>query len=138
MKEEQFLSKEEFAKLIDGNQYRNEHTREQAKLAKDNGLVIVYGASDDLVEFEGVICDEIGSYEKGITLKITKKLNIKETKKDHKNNIHAFWCPKNDEGEIIASWVISSNIPHATFKVMEDDELYCIGIVFSIFDLDRD
>lgn len=128
------MTKEELADQLNGNEYRSEYTKEQMKLAKENSLVIVHGASDDLIEFEGGISDEYGSFEGG-SVRITKKHNIKEAKPDSENVIHGFWCPKNDEGKVIASWVFSTDIPHSTFKIMEDDEVYCIGLVFSLSDL---
>lgn len=49
----------EFANLIDGRQYDYRmFTKEELQLAKDNRIVIVTGASDDLVELEGAITDE--------------------------------------------------------------------------------
>jgi len=33
--------------------------------AKKNNLIFVFGASDDLMEFRGAICDEVGVYEGG-------------------------------------------------------------------------
>lgn len=43
----------EFANLIDGRQYDYRmFTKEELQLAKDNRIVIVTGASDDLVELE--------------------------------------------------------------------------------------
>lgn len=48
----------EFANLIDGRQYDYRmFTKEELQLAKDNRIVIVTGASDDLVELEGAITD---------------------------------------------------------------------------------
>lgn len=41
----------EFARLINGRQYGYQmFTKEELQLAKDNRIVIVTGASDDLVE----------------------------------------------------------------------------------------
>lgn len=57
----------EFANLIDGRQYDYRmFTKEELQLAKDNRIVIVTGASDDLVELEGAITDE------GIAGKVAK------------------------------------------------------------------
>lgn len=42
----------EFAKMIDGKQYGYpQFTKEELQIAKDNGFAILYGASDDLMEF---------------------------------------------------------------------------------------
>ena len=59
------LTAEAFAKMIDGCSYGKELTKEQRQLAKENGLVVVYGASDDLMEFDGAIYDEMDCYGGG-------------------------------------------------------------------------
>ena len=45
--------------------------------------------------------------------------------------ITAVWC----DPESGASWSYKTDIPHETFNIYEDGELFCIGIVFSIDDL---
>lgn len=56
----------EFAKSISGKEYGfPQFTKEEIETAKENGFVIVYGASDDLMEFDGAIRDEAGCYEGG-------------------------------------------------------------------------
>ena len=54
------LTKEELAAKLNGRSYRNEITPEEERLAKDNRLVVIFGASDDLIELRGAICDELG------------------------------------------------------------------------------
>jgi hypothetical protein len=46
---------------LDGVQYPPRGCDEVFEYAKDNGLVIVFGASDDLVELRGAIHDEVGA-----------------------------------------------------------------------------
>lgn len=48
----------------------------------------------------------------------------------HAKQIEAIW------GKDGISWQYKTDIPHATFNVMEDDEVYCIGIVFDIKELE--
>ena len=59
------MTKEQFAEMLNGKQYRSEMTSDDGELAKDNGLVVVFGASDDLMEFRGAIDDEIDCYVGG-------------------------------------------------------------------------
>lgn len=59
------MNLQEFAKMLDGRTYGNEITKEEQKLAKDLGFVVVFGASDDLMEFRGAIADEFGCYDGG-------------------------------------------------------------------------
>ena len=35
----------------------------------------------------------------------------------------------------VPAWTYMTDIPHATFDVMDDGELYCRGIVFALADL---
>ena len=49
----------EFANKLNGRTYLNEITKEEEKIAKELGYVIVFGYSDDNTEFKGAIDDEI-------------------------------------------------------------------------------
>jgi hypothetical protein len=55
------MTPKEMAARLHGRQYRSETTLDDQLLAHQHGLVIVYGASDDLVELEGGIADELGA-----------------------------------------------------------------------------
>jgi hypothetical protein len=129
---------------LDGVQYPLSGCDEVFEYAKDNGIVIVFGASDDLVELRGAIDDEVGAYE-GVIFYVDEQGVIpafEEIDSDDKEAlrnyfaregkgkaIEAVWEPK-DNGKIIASW---SEIPHQVFTVMNDDgEVYCFGIVFEL------
>ena len=136
------MTKEELAQRLNGREYCNEITREEAKEARGNNLVVVFGASDDLMEFRGAIDDETGAYD-GVTVSIDKN-GLLENKCDDDQcpyfadrkgaaaKIKAIWCPHGKD----LSWEYYTDIPHATFDVMEDGELYCRGIIFSLDDLE--
>ena len=57
------MNAESLSKKLNGCEYRDEVSTEVANEAKERGLVIVFGASDDLIEFRGAIYDEIDAYE---------------------------------------------------------------------------
>ena len=60
------MTPNEFVKLYMQNcQYRNEVSSMVAAIAKKNGLVVVFGASDDLCEIRGAEDDEIGCFDGG-------------------------------------------------------------------------
>ena len=101
-----------WATLLDGREYRKEMTRAEEKEAKEDGVVIIFGASDDLCEFRGVVCDEVDCNDGGIVNRVPK--------------IEAVWC----DPESGSSWSYKTSIPHETFRILEDADLYCIGIVF--------
>ena len=105
---------------------------------------MVYGYSDDNVEFCGAINDEVGSYDGG-TVYLTKNGILEGpacscaedcecpyfTKEREKaKTIKAVW---HDEGG--PCWTFETDIPHETFAIMEDGEPWCIGIVFSMENL---
>ena len=129
--EQKFLTHDDFAKKLNGRQYGNEITKEEIKEAKENGLVVVYGASDDLMGFVGAIDEEVDCDTGGYFRVTSKNLKVKKGDVTSKNKIYADW----DNRQKGASWCYDTEIHHSTFNIYEDGELYCIGIVFSIYDL---
>jgi hypothetical protein len=135
----------ELAAKLNGCEYREEIDSATEKEAKDNRLVVMFGASDDLVEFLGAINDEVGAYE-GVTVEVDKKGLIpdfdfvlggkdKEELRDFfqrdglGKKVEAMW---DQDGY---SWVFDTDIPHSVFDVMDEGQKYCRGIVFSLDDL---
>jgi hypothetical protein len=88
------------------------------------------------MEFRGAINDEIDAYD-GAKIYLNKSLELKNKPKNKRKLIEAIWSPKNDDGNIYASWKIESKIPYYPFNVMDEDELYCVGMVFSIDELNN-
>lgn len=152
------MTTKELACLLNGRQRRDEITKDEANIAKVNGLVVCYGYSDDLLEFEGAIYEEFGAYDGTIVkIGITKK-GIKFFDEENESNIEeyeiptteiqAYWCPKpselpnnvqlSDEDIKQIRWVVNTDIPHEPFRIYEDDELFCLGIVFHIDDLKKE
>ncbi len=127
------------AEKLNGRECGDEVTIEEAKRTADCGLVVVYGASDDLMEFRGAIEDEVGCYNGGVAY-LTKD-GLLENECENENCPH-FARMKQECPTIAAvwdhdgySWTYSTDIPHATFDILEDGEKYCRGIVFSMEDL---
>lgn len=125
----------EFASKISGKQYGHlMFSKEETDLVKENGIVIVYGLSDDLMEIDGAIWDEVYAYG-GRTVYLTED-GLVECDEKSENVIHAIWCGKDENGETIP-WTYETDIPHETFFVYEEEELFCIGIVFYLKDLKK-
>lgn len=137
------MTKEDLALALHGISYPcriDAHLIEQAKAA---GLVIVYGASDDLMEFEGAFRSEASVYD-GVTvlldaagaLPMRDEIDEDEGLADYfkrkpaAKTIEALWCK--EEGY---SWTYKTEIPHATFEIVEDGESYCRGLVLALADL---
>lgn len=132
------------AALLHGCQYMKEVSQAQSSVFKAAGIVVVFCASDDLIEFRGAIEDEAGCYDGGTVLVyrggVLEQFNnswdeteAEEYFRDKAKSvpIEAVWCDETIGG----SWSYKTAIPHSTFDIMEDGELYCRGIVFSISDL---
>ncbi len=132
------MTLKEFAQMLDGREYGYpQFTSEEIQIAKENGFVVVCGASDDLMEFEGAIRDEGGCFEGGEVFfnKTGVAFPEDDERPDDCSQITALWCAEKDENGTPATWAYQTDIPHETFKIWEDGELYCIGIVFSIVDM---
>lgn len=126
----------EFAKSISGKKYGYpQFTKEEIETAIENGFVIVYGASDDLMEFEGAISEEIGCYDGGTAWVKGDRVNDYPIVVGEKT-IKAIWCggEKDADGQEI-TWTYETEIPHETFMIYEGGEPYCRGIVFGIDDV---
>lgn len=51
--------------LLDGNEYLEEMTREQERIAAENNLLVLFCQSDDLLEMRGAIHDEEDAMDGG-------------------------------------------------------------------------
>lgn len=140
------MTKEELAQRLDGREYREEMTGEEEKLAKESNLLVLFGASDDLVELRGAIYDEVGAYDGTMIYigkhgklllpideddtEILEKYDVFEkVREDRKNaiQVEALWC-----SDDIYSWVLTTTHPHEAFDIVEDDTMYCRGIVIDL------
>ena len=98
--------------------------------AKENDLVVVFGASDDLIEFRGAIEDEGDCFD-GDDVYITKD-GLCTNEAVSPNMITAVWCGRKDDIGNYISWTYKTDISHEVFNVTDDGEIYCEGIVFSL------
>lgn len=129
------LTVQSAAEILNGSEYGSEGSRELWAAMKSAGLVAVYGASDDLMEFSGAIDDELSAYG-GTTALVTSEGLFEPCGDNCKYSlaaqsaaveIDALWCAEDG-----LSWSYETDIPHATFNVMEDGAVYCRGIVFDL------
>ncbi|MXO31784.1 hypothetical protein [Apibacter sp. B2912] len=144
------MKKEKLAQLLNGRQYGEEMTDEEQLQAEKNGLLVCFGASDDLLEFRGIMSDEAGIYGGGSIFlyknKDQKFAFLDEPSYDELSAtldqkglpislktlpIKAEWCPE----KLDCTWLITTDIPHATFDIYDNEELYCRGIVLKLSDI---
>jgi hypothetical protein len=132
---------QEVASRLDGVQYGEESkilTGDYRRELRKEGIVVVYGYSDDLAQFEGAISDEFGAYEHYFTSKGLLRNEcdnddcpyFKKLLQEARYYIKPVWCESD-----AYCWTYDTNIPHATFDVMECEDKYCRGIVFKLGDL---
>lgn len=132
----------ELAAKLNGREYCREITDEEAKQAKEAGLVVVFGASDDLIEFRGAIRDE-GEAPGDVLIDTKGVLPSWDSASESEESAQEYFERKAKARTIEAlfakdpgyTWIYKTDIPHETFEIVEDGEPYCRGIVFSINDL---
>lgn len=142
------MTKEQLAIKLNGREYGDEITHSEEKLARDSDLIVIFGASDDLVELRGFINDEMGAYD-GTTLLLDPKgvilpeidhderevlekyfvLDAVKYRQEHAIKIEANW------GDNGYSWFIDTKAPHAVFDIMEEEDKFCRGIVIDLKEL---
>lgn len=126
---------QEFAAMLTDRQYNYpQFSTEEIKLAEENGFVIVYGISDDLVELDGAIYDEGDCFEGGeLYIPLTPDNSIEESADDPEHfKLVVNWCKDRDKDGRIITWTYDVPIEHADFMIYEDGEPYCRGFVFSV------
>jgi len=137
---ENSMDAKELAEQLDGSEYPFDPTEEQQRTAKEAGLVIVFGASDDLVELRGAVDDEIGVLGGQVFF-----VGQPEENRCDDNDCPYFQDAlralneKTHSVEVIwdrdgYSWQCETEIPHATFDIMEGKDKYCRGIVCALAD----
>ncbi len=123
-----------FANKLNGREYGQEIFGIEKQLAKELGFVVVFGASDDIAEFEGAFYDEASCYdggkiyleENGLFEGCDCDCKYSQTAREKCKVITAVW------GKDGYSWQYETDLPHETFDIFEDGEKYCKGIVFDI------
>ncbi len=117
------MTKEEVANHLNGISYHDIQYGSWVG-AKQDGLVVVFGASDDLMEFEGAISKEIyvsendevflskdGFFDGDCDCECKYFQAAKKEFESNAKKISVFW-DKEDY-----SWIYETDIPHATFDV---------------------
>ncbi len=134
------MNAKELAAKLNGNEYRNEISKELADEAKASKLVVVFGGSDDLMEFRGSIYDDAGCYDEATIYLNAEGLLLNRCNNDDcpyfletinktAKTIKAYW---NVGGY---RWIYETKIPHETFEILEDNYKFCRGIVFHMDNL---
>lgn len=134
----QAFSAKQFAKILNQRDFSEGLTKAETECAKRNGLVIVYGHSDDHLELDGAIRAEGDCFMGGIFHLECEKGKWQLLRGVGKmNNISARWCDQDaitDDWEPIL-WSYKTDIPHECFIAFYDGKLFCEGFVFDMKEL---
>ena len=136
------MTKEQLAEILDGREHLREITGKEEKLAREAGLAVVFGYGNNTMQFDGALIGGLEVWEGG-TVHLDEKGFLEnlceddecpyfEKAKANCKTIRAIWRPPNG-----GSWAYETEIPHATFRIMEGGELYCTEIVFEMGALKR-
>jgi hypothetical protein len=139
------MTKESLAAALNGLEYPNEPSKQQQIEAKQEGLLIIFGASDDLCELRGAINDEAGAWngadilisdgkllpeldrDDEVVLRKHHVLRAAHEEREKALRITAKWCLTKEY-----SWTFETKAPHAVFDIMEDGDKFCRGIVIDL------
>lgn len=126
----------EWAELLDGREYGEELTSDEASNARNEGVAIITGQGDDTLAINGAIHDFADVYNGGDVF-INQQGVIQN--QCGNNDCHHYKKEKEQATKITAiweclgySWVYDTDVPYETFTIYEDDETYCNGIVFEL------
>jgi len=120
------ITLKEFAEMLEGRDCQPNLTANELLLAEKRGFVVVYGYSDDLVEFEGAIREEgdtnpltkdspagvLVLSEKGVLLQEDSEQYAKYLE-ENRNVIRVYYCCKDN-----LNWAFETDIPHETFLTL--------------------
>ena len=135
------MKKEQWCEALNNREYPFTLTKDEQKQLKEDGLIVVCGQSDDIMAFYGAIYDEVEAYDGG-TAYVTEEGWLTnqcpdsdcpyfEARKTNAIRITQVWMA--DESN--TTWSYETTLPHSTFNVMEDGEVYCRAIIFSLADV---
>ena len=146
------MNLKEWAEKLNDCEYGDELSNEDKELLEKDGIVAVFGYSDDNIELEGAMYDELPAYDEETYYWFGKYFvsndRINEFLNYVDDDFYAFkpliepLFEKNSERSYITSkpgkdcqFEYETNIPCEWFNVMEDGNLYCKGFVFNKNDL---
>lgn len=140
---------EQIKNICDGIEYSRDIPEEAKQLAKENGIVIIVGGSDDLMYAYGAnshLADYCEHSEGWDGCDLAKYASNKKLRNEAEQlGLKIFWCGEIVKtGEKIENYSIKENgafsykvkneIEHLDFKVLDDAKVYCTGIIIKLPD----
>jgi hypothetical protein len=138
------MTPQELADLLTGREYGSEITKAEEAQAKAAGLVVVFGAHDDLVVFRGAV-DDVVDANRGQVFCIDREGLQRPWDAIEKDDIDARreYLRRVGRGQEVKAiwgedgylWTFKTEIPHAEFAIVDDGEPHCWGMVFALKDI---
>src|SRR5438876_9739640 len=100
------MTREELAEKLNGREYGADISDAEEQLAKDAGLVVVFGYSDDNVEFRGAIHDEHGCYDGDSVFDKDGFIPTWDEVKDSEDEAKEYFRRKTSAREIECLWCV--------------------------------
>lgn len=140
------MNAKELAQLLNGRQYGDEIGTKECLQAKANGLLVIFGHSDDLIEIRGAFADEVSAYE-GAILNLHREGNLD-------TDVSGCGCSTcNERLEKLAelcvtvicdwdksgySWFIEpKHVAFEPFDILEGKNKFCRGVVIETKNLPK-
>jgi hypothetical protein len=136
------MTKEDFAKNIDGREIDSLLSADDCLLATENNLVVVFACSDDRLELEGSMIDEFGCYMGGAfyyDFNSESWVDIDDSFEgvDLEEDCPIIYAICNDKSKYEGFWFLETNLPHCRFEAKMNGELFCSGFVFDYTELNK-
>ena len=127
----------ELAIALDGAKYGFKLTPREQELTESNGFIVITGESDDLIEIEGACSDEIGAYYPKTFYLLPNGSPVNTDELDEESAARICHGLPSVRGEYSDGgvWRFSTELPHETFRVYDDESLFCVGLIISLDDI---
>lgn len=124
------MNAKEWADKFDGLSDVDRQLDKFAPGLKQDNMLVICGGADDLIETYGAMRLEEGAND-GATYYLDRN-GFHKFPSENRIKVVIKWCPK----DVDASWVVDMGaFPHAMFKWMEKDEIYCWCAIICLNDL---
>ena len=132
--------------ICDGIQYSRDIPKEAKELAKENNIVVIVGGSDDLMYCYGADCYLTDNCEHSYGWDGDTLIGIGDKQLENEATqlgLMIWWCGvivsdgKKIQGYNVGesgafSYTVADDIESLDFKVMEDNDVYCTGIIIQL------
>lgn len=133
-----------WATILNNREYREELSHEEEREMGKEGVVCIFGASDDLCELRGAFSDEIDCYGGGKFCYVSEADRFVENTYYERNPDELIQVDLDNRFYLEISsdkgyWTygLPDEVEFEEFRVMEDEELYAIGKLILVKDLKK-